>query len=214
MKPRITVVDYGLGNLLSVSRALEHCGAVVTLSSAPPDVLEAERLVLPGVGAFKNGMHELNRRGLTNAIRSYAAGGRPFLGICLGMQMMLETSEEFGIHQGLGLIRGKVIAIPRTSDGLARKTPHIGWSTLRPGPVAQAWSRSILEGLKPEHSSAYFVHSYSAQPADPAQILAQCVYDGWTVTAAVSQGATTGCQFHPEKSGETGLMILSNFCRL
>lgn len=213
-RPRLTIVDYGTGNLLSVSRAFEHCGADVLISSSPADVLKADRLVLPGVGAFKNGMDELTRRGLAGAIRDYATFERPFLGICLGMQMMLETSEEFGMHEGLGLIPGSVLAIPHASNGVTRKIPHIGWNTLRLGGSIHGWEQSILDGLTPETASTYFVHSYSVQPLDPSYVLAECMYDGCPVTAAVSSGLIYGCQFHPEKSGETGLTILRNFCRL
>ena len=214
MKPRVTVVDYGLGNLLSVTRALEHCGAAVSVTSSGIDVLEAARLVLPGVGAFRSGMEELEKRGLTEPVRDYAASGGPFLGICLGMQMMLETSEEFGVRRGLGLIAGKVVAIPRNGGASTRKTPHIGWSTLRRSRTGRDWSGSILEGLEADRVSAYFVHSYSAVPDDARDVLAECVYDGWIVTAAIAKANAIGCQFHPEKSGETGLAILSNFVRL
>ena len=129
MSISVTVIDYGVGNLLSVSRALEHCGAQVDLADNPAQIARAHRLVLPGVGAFKDGMDGLRERALVEPIRQYASGGRPLLGICLGMQLLLDVSEEFGAHEGLGLIPGRVAAIPATTaDGVPHKIPHIGWN--------------------------------------------------------------------------------------
>lgn len=209
MKPMVTIVDYGMGNLLSVCRAIEHCGALPRLTDSPADIADAERLVLPGVGAFKDGMNGLHERRLVEPVRAYCASGRPFLGICLGMQMMMETSEEFGRHAGLGLIPGSVVEIPCESDGATRKIPHIGWNTLRATGVP--WDRSILAGLAPGTAAVYFVHSYAVSPLDRSSVLADCLYDGCRIPAAVQAGALHGCQFHPEKSGDTGLAIIRNF---
>lgn len=215
MKSRIVIVDYGMGNLLSVSRAFEHCGAEVLITASPDKIANAERLVLPGVGAFKDGMAGLQERHLVEPIKSHAASGRPFLGICLGMQMMLETSEEFGKHAGLGLIPGKVTAIPSSGpNGVSRKIPHIGWNQLLFPEKKMSWRDTILDGLAPERTSVYFVHSFFVQPARAADRSADCVYDGCLMAAAIGSGRLYGCQFHPEKSGEAGLKILSNFCRL
>ena len=126
MKPVVTVIDYGVGNLFSVTKALERVGAEVILSSSPDDIANAQRLVLPGVGAFADGMRGLAERGLIEPIKRFAASGRPFLGICLGMQMMLDSSEEFGNHDGLGLIPGRVVAIPSIGAHGVHKIPHIG----------------------------------------------------------------------------------------
>ena len=208
---RVTVIDYGIGNLLSVSRALERCGAEVLLTSDPLLITRADRLVLPGVGAFADGMAGLRERGLIDPIREYARSGRPLLGICLGMQMMLDTSEEFGSHEGLGLIPGKVSAIPVTGvDGRPHKIPHIGWNELMPPSPATNWKGTILEDI-PTNAAAYFVHSYAAVPAHPEHRLADCHYDGQVISAVIRSGSTYGCQFHPEKSGETGLRILRRF---
>jgi glutamine amidotransferase len=214
MSSRVVIVDYGMGNLLSVCRAFEHCGAEPVLSNTANQIEAAERLVLPGVGAFRDGMASLRERGLAGPLRSYCSSGRPFLGICLGMQMMMDSSEEFGHHEGLGLIRGTVIEIPRLSHGHARKTPHIGWNALRPGPAGASWERTILEGLVPGEASAYFVHSYAARPADPQDVIAECVYDGYEIAAVVQRDGICGCQFHPEKSGATGLGVIRRFCKV
>jgi glutamine amidotransferase len=211
MKTRVTVVDYGVGNLLSVARALEHCGAEVQLAETPAQVREARLLVLPGVGAFADGMHELRSRGLDQPVVEFARSGRPLLGICLGMQMLLEASEEFGEHEGLGIIPGRVCAIPATaSDGRPHKIPHIGWTSLLP---ASDWRGTILEGIAPE-SETYFVHTFTAVPADAKHRLADADYDGRLIFAALRHGSVFGCQVHPEKSGETGLKVRANFIRV
>lgn len=213
MKPSVTVVDYGVGNLLSVTRALEHCCAEVRMADTPAGIEAAERLVLPGVGAFADGMAGLRQRSMIHALGAFAESGRPFLGICLGMQMMMETSEEFGRHEGLGFIEGSVIPVPATKDdGSAHKIPHIGWNALLE-PVPGCWAGSILGDLK-KGSAVYFVHSFMAAPAQSSEILAKCRYDGVDITAAVQSGNLVGCQFHPEKSGEIGLRILRKFLTL
>jgi glutamine amidotransferase len=209
-RPSVTVVDYGMGNLFSVSRALERSGAEVRQATTAGEIDGADRLVLPGVGAFADGMRELAERGLVEPLRRYAASGRPFLGICLGMQMMFETSEEFGEWEGLGLLRGRVAAVPGTSvGGLPHKVPHVGWSGLHV-PHAGDWSESILGSLGPG-SAVYFVHSFAAQPAHRADLLAEVEYGGRRLCAAVRRGPLNGCQFHPEKSAEVGLGIMREF---
>lgn len=211
MKPRVVVVDYGVGNLLSVTRAFESRGADVTVAGDAQAIPAAERLVIPGVGAFADGMAELERRGMVQPIRDYAATGRPLLGICLGMQLLFSESEEFGLRRGLGVLAGKVAAIPnQAADGKWRKTPHIGWNELRLPPCRRTWEGTLLAGLA-EGVATYFVHSFAAVPTDPAIRLADCDHEGFAISAAVQQGRICGCQFHPEKSGETGLSIVDNF---
>lgn len=213
MSVPVTVIDYGIGNLLSVSRALEQCGAQVLLTDDPAQIAQAERLVLPGVGAFKNGMDGLRTRGLIDVLCQFSATGRPLLGICLGMQMLLDISEEFGNHEGLGLISGRVMAIPATSaTGVPHKIPHIGWNELQ-APDTSKWSGTILHDIAPG-SPVYFVHSFTAFPDDDACRLADCSYDGRPISAVIRSGNTYGCQFHPEKSGEVGLRILRRFLAL
>lgn len=209
---QVTVIDYGIGNIYSVSRALERCGAQVTLSADPAQIEAAPRLVLPGVGAFADGMRGLRERGLVEPLRRYAATGKPLLGICLGMQMLASGSEEFGEHDGLGLIPGRVVPIPRIgTDGMPRKIPHVGWSALN-APAGVDWAGTLLEGSA-QSTAVYLVHSYRVVPDDQAQVLAQCDYGGHAVVAALRSGNVTGCQFHPEKSGPAGLRMLSAFLR-
>ena len=214
MNKHVVIVDYGMGNLFSVRRAFEHCGAEVTLSSDPADIAAADRLVLPGVGAFADGMAGLRERGLVEPIREYAAQEKPFLGICLGMQMMMETGEEFGRHEGLGLIPGVVTQIPATTvEGGPLKIPLIGWNALDFPPERSSWEHTIFGRTAP-HSYLYFVHSYEAVPANSGHRLAVTHYGGRDITAAVASGSLYGCQFHPERSGETGLRIIDTFLSL
>ncbi|WP_094603869.1 Imidazole glycerol phosphate synthase subunit HisH [Sporomusa silvacetica DSM 10669] len=208
---KVIVVDYGLSNLLSICRALEYCGAEVYITDSPADVMAAERLVLPGVGAFADGMEGLRRKGLVNAIREFAAKERPFLGICLGMQMMLDSSEEFGINEGLGLIPGIVQAIPPTDiEGNSHKIPHIGWNLLQIPSKRNGWKDSILSSID-AGCSVYFVHSYTAVPHNDEARLADTFYNGRLISAAIKSGNLYGCQFHPEKSGTLGLKIIKNW---
>lgn len=208
MKPAVTVIDYGMGNLLSVTNAFEHCGAEVLLAHTPEDILAAERLVLPGVGAFGDGMAELRQRNFVEAIRTYAASGKPLLGICLGMQMLMEGSDEFGATEGLGLIPGWVRKLP-SQPGI--KLPSIGWCPIRP-PVGKDWQDSILSEVPVGHEM-YFVHSFYADPTQSAHRLAEAAYGDFVYSAAVKNGNVVGCQFHPEKSGGVGLAIVRQFLR-
>ena len=211
MSKSVVIVDYGVGNLLSVGRALESCGATVVLAEDGATLARASRLVLPGVGAFGDCVNALRARGLDHAIMEHIAKGRPLLGICVGMQMLLEVSEEFGRHEGLGVIPGLVTAIPKVdANGHALKVPHIGWSPLRvPEVDGTSWEGTPLKTIAPG-SAAYFVHSFQAEPADHRHRLADAMYGGRRVTAAVRRDAVIGAQFHPEKSGEVGLEILRN----
>lgn len=212
MSNTVTLVDYGLGNLLSVARGFEHCGANVVLSHDPAVIQRAELLVLPGVGAFADGMRELRERGLVEPIRRFAESDRPLLGICLGMQMMTTMSEEFGEHHGLDLIPGRAREIPRrATNGTPLKIPHIGWSALHQ-PAKASWNDSLLADTAPG-SSVYLVHSYAVDLDDPSDLLSYCDYGGHRVAATIQRGAVVGCQFHPEKSGPAGLRMLAAFLR-
>lgn len=213
---RVVLVDYGVGNLLSVARALNACNGNVTISGDPAIIAAADRLVLPGVGAYGDCMAELDRRGLTETVKSYAGTGRPMLGICVGMQILFESTEEFGFHAGLGLLPGQVRAIPTTTgDGQPHKIPHIGWTAITPpaGQDAGAWHDTILRNVEPG-STCYFVHSFTAHPTTPAHRLADADYHGRTISATVHHDNLSGTQFHPEKSGQVGLSILSAFLSL
>jgi glutamine amidotransferase len=214
MMAKVTIIDYGIGNLLSVSRSFEYHGAEVVLTDSAELIMKADRLVLPGVGAFADGMKGLAMRGLIEPIKAYARQDKPFLGICLGMQMMMERSEEFGLHEGLGLIQGDVVRISDTKvDGTPHKIPHIGWNELVVPAGLAGWDGTILQGLSPGET-VYFVHSFTASPTDTANRLADCLYDGRVISAAIRAGNLYGCQFHPEKSGPIGLRIIKNFLRL
>ena len=156
-------------------------------------------------------MSELRRRGLDEVAREVALRGVPLLGICLGMQMLLGVSEEFGLNEGLDLIPGRVVAMSTTdSDGRPLKIPHVGWNGLWPAPGRDGWRGSLLEEVRPGEA-VYFVHSFTAQPADPRHRLADCQYGGRTIPAVIARGNVSGCQFHPEKSGNVGLKLLRRF---
>ena len=209
--PEVTVIDYGVGNLLSVQRGFEHCGATATLTADPEKILLAKRVVLPGVGAFGNAMQALERLGLVAVIRELAHRHTPLLGICLGMQLLLDESEEFGLTPGLGLIPGRVIPVPaQTRSGEPQKIPHIGWNALLPSGTSDRWRGTLLQDNQPGDAT-YFVHSFMAVPADPAHRIADCAYGGHLVPATIGRDQITGCQFHPEKSGKVGLKILRRF---
>lgn len=211
---RIHVVDYGVGNLYSLTNALREIGVEPILSASPDDIANADRVVLPGVGAFASTYGTFKARGMEDAVRRYLERQRPMLGICVGMQMLMSQSEEFGVTKGLGIIDGTVQRIADTSpDGTPHKIPHIGWTDILPANTGASWANTVFEGIAP-HTPFYFVHSYSAKPVDEHNRLANGFYNGVQITAAVIKDHVTGTQFHPEKSGKAGLMLLSNFARM
>ena len=210
----VTVVDYGRGNLFSVQHALEACGAEVAVTRDPAIIASAERLVLPGVGAFGDAARELRQHGHFDAINQYFLTERPFLGICVGMQLLLEASKEFGTHIGFGLISGNVVAIPPvTPSGETRRVPHIGWFPIASVDNGRPWAGTLLAGTKPQ-TSFYFVHSFTAEPTDVRDRLADTDYGGLRISAAIARGNVFATQFHPEKSGPEGLTVLRNFLSL
>lgn len=212
--PEGVVIDYGMGNLLSVRRGLEHCGAKVNVTADPDAILSAAWAVLPGVGAFADGIAGLRRQGLDAVVREVAGRGIPLLGICLGMQMLLDESDEFGITAGLGLIPGRVIPVSSTTaDGRPQKIPHIGWNALVLPQGREGWEGTLLQHVKPGEA-VYFVHSFMANPTAPGHRIADCLYGGMPVSAAIGRDNVQGCQFHPEKSGEVGLRVLRRFLTL
>ena len=201
----ITIVDYGIGNLRSIEKAFEHVGAQVLRTDCPHDIAAARRLVLPGVGAFGACINEVRRRDLEAPMREALARGARFLGVCVGMQMLFEASEERGIHQGLGILPGRIIRFRHAyGEGSPIKVPHMGWNALnarRPSP--------LLRGVKPA-AYCYFVHSYHAAPATNDCVVATCSY-GLEFPAIVASKNVFGLQFHPEKSQHNGLRMLRNF---
>ncbi len=202
----IAIIDYGVGNLFSLKSSFAAIGADVTVTSDPKVIAEADRLILPGVGAFEDAARKLRDSGLDEVIISEVKGGKPLLGICLGMQMLFERSYEYGEHRGLGLISGSVKPIrPEISEEL--KIPHIGWNPLHLSEPRDELFKYINEG-----DCVYFVHSYYGADCDK-NVIATAEY-GKELTAAVRNGNVWGAQFHPEKSGKVGLNILKAFCEM
>jgi glutamine amidotransferase len=212
---QVTVIDYGIGNLLNTMRALQHCGAGVTVVDHASQVSALpERLVLPGVGAFTDGMLELKRRGFDELVRRYADTGRPFLSICVGAQMLFDVGEEFGDYPGLGLIPGRVQPVPPfDAAGRPHCIPHIGWSALQLPPARTDWHGTILSRVPPGEP-LYFVHSFAPVPMHEQHWLADTFYGGVRICAAVQRDQIFGCQFHPERSAAHGLGILKSFLEL
>lgn len=200
----IAIIDYGAGNLRSVQKACEFVGAAAEITSDPDIILNADRVILPGVGSFGDCMQSLNSCSLTDVIRKTVQNGTPFLGICLGMQLLFESSEESPEAEGLGILKGKIVKIP-SKDGL--KIPHMGWNSL-----SFRKESPVFKDL-PDDPFVYFVHSYYMQPDDESIIAADTYYTA-KMPVALSCGNIFATQFHPEKSGSTGLKILKNFVEL
>ena len=209
MRVPVTVVDYGMGNLFSVTRALEYCGGDVTLAESADRVRTANRLVLPGVGAFADGMANLQERDLIGALLDHVSSGKALLGICLGMQLLLESSEEFGFHRGLGVVPGEVRRLP-IQQGV--KLPNIGWHKLLPpeGRNLSVWDGTILAGMTTDQTQ-YFVHSYAAYPSESSQWLSRTCYGDHWFCSTLRKDNVSACQYHPEKSGRVGLAVLERF---
>lgn len=208
----VVIIDYGVGNLLSVKQAFESFKANVQISSNPKLILESSHAVLPGVGAFGDAMKALRKYGLTDIVREIGQRGKPLLGICLGMQLLLDESSEFGKTIGLGLLPGKVIPIPKVSKkGVPLKAPNIGWGDLKPKGSKNTWAGTALEQVK-ENETLYFVHSFMAIPKNLKCVIAETDFGGNKIPSVISDGNIIACQFHPEKSGPTGLKILRRFC--
>jgi glutamine amidotransferase len=208
----VTVINYGLSNLLSITRAVQHLGHEPLVTGDPEDVKRAGVIILPGVGAFGDGMDGLERCGLTGPIIEKARAGCPILAICLGMQMLFDESDEFGTHRGLGLIPGRVERIPDFDiNGERQRVPHVNWNGLYPPRGADSFAGDpLFAGTKPG-DEAYFIHSFEAKPRSSEHISAFARYGGREICAASAAGNIFGTQFHPEKSGPVGLNILKNF---
>ncbi|WP_421381344.1 imidazole glycerol phosphate synthase subunit HisH [Bacillus salacetis] len=200
----IGIVDYGMGNLFSVGKALERLDVPYFISEDVKELEKADGLLLPGVGSFRDAMTLLKRQELTGFIKKYAGSGKPLLGICLGMQLLYEESEENGTTEGLGLLKGRIIRIPRQTQEM--KIPHMGWNKLR-----FVNNSPLLEGLVEEH--VYFVHSYYVSEPDSGHVTATAEY-GVEVPAIAGKDNIFGMQFHPEKSSDLGMKLLRNFTKL
>ncbi len=200
----ILIVDYGMANLRSVQKAFERVGSAAEISSDPDRVAAAEKIVLPGVGAFRDAIAKLRETGLDQPIIDHIDSGQPFLGICLGLQLLFTRSHEDGVYAGLNVLAGDVVRFPHI-EGL--KVPHMGWNTLRFRPQCP-----LFKGL-PQESSVYFVHSYFASPLDPEISAAEADYPA-PFTAAIWRENLFATQFHPEKSQQVGMTMLKNFAEL
>ena len=199
----VGIIDYGVGNLFSLRSSFAAIGAEAFVSGDPEELAKADRLVLPGVGAFEDAAKKLKESGLEEFVLRQAREGKPLLGICLGMQLLFEESHEYGVHKGLGILPGKVVAMGEKLPN-ELKVPHMGWNKL------EVKGGRLLANVDGEH--VYFVHSFHAEGCGEA-ISATAEY-GIPVTAAAERGNVFGCQFHPEKSGTVGLQILRNFCEM
>jgi len=218
-KPYAAIVDYGIGNLFSVKQACQQVGLAAAITSDKREILEADAVILPGVGAFGEAMATLARLDMVSPLRDLAQC-KPFLGICLGMQLLLSESQEFGSHAGLDIVAGQVVRLQEAEEcGLALKVPQVGWNCLQAPagadgqPAADPWTGSLLDGLAPG-VNMYFVHSFYAAPADPELFLCTTTYGPVRFCSGLSRGRLTALQFHPERSGPQGLSVYANLARM
>lgn len=202
----VIIVDYGMGNLFSVKQACERAGLRPVISREPRAIDDAAAVILPGVGAFGEAMAALGRTGLDDAICLFAQTGKPLLGICLGMQLLMTESHEFGRHRGLNLIEGEIVRL----KGGSKKVPHVGWNRIFFDPSGRRWQGGFLKDL-PDGVFMYFVHSFYAVPADEKLRLSSTHYGETTFCSAIQIGNIFACQFHPERSAGAGIQIYKNF---
>jgi imidazole glycerol-phosphate synthase subunit HisH len=219
-RPRVAIVDYGLGNIFSVKQACAQVGLEGFTTAAPDDLWQADAVILPGVGAFADAMATLRKLGMESTLRDIAKAGKPTLGICLGFQLFMSESHEFGQHRGLGLFEGDVAflqdglrAAGRPVEARPLKIPNMGWSGIRravaDGGRNDPWAGTLLAGLE-DGTEMYFVHSYFVTPARTDDRLAESRFGELTYCCALQRGNVFGCQFHPERSGELGLKVYAN----
>jgi glutamine amidotransferase len=218
---KVAIVDYGMGNLFSVGHAFENVGASTTVTSSKAEILDADIVVLPGVGAFGDAMDSLRKLDLVGPIIDIAASGKPLIGVCLGMELLMTTSPEFGAYQGLDVVQGAVVPFPRESADAARfKVPHVGWSRIYresgteqmeegDGTSVRPWQNPAFDGVG-DREYMYFVHSLYCEPEDPAVVTSYSLYGGVEFCSSFRQGNVFGYQFHPERSGPAGLKMYAN----
>ena len=207
---KIVIIDYDVGNVKSMINAFKKVDIEPILSNKEDDIMSADGVILPGVGAFAHGMENLNKYNLINIIKKYVKTSKPFMGICLGMQMLLDESEEFGNTKGLGLISGKVIKLPTQNDSY-EKLPHVSWNEIREKYIK--WNNTILSSIE-QQSDVYFVHSFIVSPKNENEILSTTEYSDYEFCSSVKKDNIYGFQFHPEKSGKIGLKIIENFVKI
>lgn len=201
--PDVAIVDYGMGNLFSVKQACERAGLRALMTSSPEECIHAAAVILPGVGAFGDAMATLTQLGLVGTLRDLAASGKPMIGICLGMQLLMSESHEFGRHRGLGIVEGEVV---RFDCGL--KVPQVGWNRIHRNGDG-SWDGSWLDGIQ-DGEHMYFVHSFYVKPADPRVTLSRTRYGSIDFCSSLRQGNVLACQFHPERSGPQGIHMYRN----
>lgn len=207
-KKNIAIVDYGVGNLHSLVKALSCFGQNVFITEDADEIRTADAVILPGVGSFRSGMEGLKIRDLVNVVKDFSKTGKPILGICLGAQLLMSEGYEFGKLKGLNIIPGKVVPFGKIKE----KVPHIGWNEIYP--VAKmGWNKTLLQSIK-SNADVYFVHSYVFKPRNRKSVLALTKYGNFEFCSAIKKGNIYGCQFHPEKSGKMGLEIIQNFVDL
>lgn len=208
--PKVAIVDFGLGNLYSVRHACRKVGLDAEITSSRQAILNADAVILPGVGAYRDAMKNLHSLDLVSVLRDIAASSKPLLGICLGMQLLMSESFEFGHHQGLDIIKGSVIHFgqPHEEERIL-KVPQIGWNRVHKSGQGADWRTSLLAGV-PDHAYMYFVHSYIVQPEDQSMVLSTTQYGDVEFCSSLQKGTVFACQFHPERSSQWGVAIYQN----
>ncbi len=210
MTPKVAIIDYGLGNLFSINQACEHAGLAPIITADVNIISSADALILPGVGAFGDAMQSLHQNNLIEPILDFVHTGKPFMGICLGMQLLFTESEEFGQHKGLNLIEGRIVKFPETNHhGEKIRVPQIQWNQIKPNDKS-IWDNSVLKDV-PDGTYMHFVHSYFAIPDEQQHILSYSEYEGIRYASAVVKNNITGIQYHPEKSADLGIKIYQNW---
>ena len=212
MNNRISIINYGINNINSLKMAIDSIGFEAVITSDYKEIDESEKIILPGVGSFENGMINLNKIGIINSLKKAYLANKGILAICLGMQMLLSQSSEFGNFQGLDFIKGSVNKIPGSEDKIKkRKIPHVGWNTIKLNQTCKSSFNKILEKHEKNNDYFYFTHSYYALPNDNKNIISYSNYDDFNFPSIITSKNLLGCQFHPEKSGLAGLNLLKKF---
>lgn len=210
MPPRVAIIDYQMSNLFSVEHACNSVGLNAKLTTSPSELLHADAAILPGVGAFADAMANLNTLGMTDAIRKFIQSGKPFMGICLGLQLLFTTSYEFGTHEGLNVVPGTVVRFPLPANAPAFKIPQIGWNTIHKPEGSDRWGQSPLQNVR-NGAYMYFVHSYIVQPDRAEDCITRTTYEGVDYCSGVLHDNVFAVQFHPEKSGPEGMKIYKSW---
>lgn len=210
-KPIVKIIDYGVGNLYSVYRAFEYCEANIQIAKKPSDLKNSNKIIVPGVGSFNNCMSQIKLLGFDDAILNANQKKISILGICVGMQILFDDSEEFGLHQGLGLFSGHVKPISQINNTKKIRIPHIGWNSLTKASNKRSWDINFMRNIEDKKNWFYFVHSYSAEPNDESIRLADCIYGDKKICSIIHKDNIYATQFHLERSGQEGLNLIRNY---